>query len=156
MKSSEPQFLLDCWFVAPVRERGLKYAYNESPIDASGRSREGAWIEIVAVDKSKVGDCGRSREGAWIEISSSRKVLPRLRSRSREGAWIEMFVISPVRDTVGTVAPVRERGLKLLEHMTRLLYSSRSREGAWIEISVRAEFGNDPRSRSREGAWIEM
>ena len=23
-----------------------------------GRSREGAWIEIVAVDKSKVGDCG--------------------------------------------------------------------------------------------------
>ena len=32
----------------------------------------------------------------------------------------------------------------------------RSREGAWIEISVRAEFGNDPRSRSREGAWIEI
>ena len=31
--------------------------------------------------------------------------------RSREGAWIEMFVISPVKETVG-VAPARERGLK--------------------------------------------
>ena len=38
------------------------------PTIGFGRSREGAWIEIVAVDKSKVGDCGRSREGAWIEI----------------------------------------------------------------------------------------
>ena len=42
---------------------GLPHQYR-----GGRRSREGAWIEIVAVDKSKVGDCGRSREGAWIEI----------------------------------------------------------------------------------------
>ena len=33
--------------VAPVRERGLKYAYNAQPIDENGRSREGAWIEMA-------------------------------------------------------------------------------------------------------------
>ena len=37
-----------------------------------------------------------------------------------------------------------------------MIIRRRSREGAWIEISVRAEFGNDPRRRSREGAWIEI
>ena len=53
------------------------------------RSREGAWIEIVAVDKSKVGFCGRSREGAWIEMMAS------------------------CNDSLmSQVAPVRERGLK--------------------------------------------
>ena len=47
--------------VAPARERGLKYPILNSHITiAASRSREGAWIEIVAVDKSKVGDCGRS------------------------------------------------------------------------------------------------
>ena len=45
-----------------------------------------------------------------------------------------------------TVAPVRERGLKLpptKESETER--KGRSRKGAWIEISVRAEFDNDPR-----------
>ena len=34
--------------VAPVRERGLKsYKNNPRRNDAAGRSREGAWIEIL-------------------------------------------------------------------------------------------------------------
>ena len=58
---------------------------------------------------------GRSREGAWIEMErtsmiSSSNVL----GRSREGAWIE--IICAVLGCGGgkSVAPVRERGLKLL------------------------------------------
>ena len=76
--------------VAPARERGLK-SYDMPLVQGAdiGRSREGAWIEIVAVDKSKVGDCGRSREGAWIE----------------------MYRQCVYRST-RYVAPARERGLK--------------------------------------------
>ena len=43
-------------------------------------------------------------------------------------------------------APVRERGLKLSICFAPVNIIVRSRKGAWIEISVRAEFGNDPRS----------
>ena len=35
---------------------------------ATGRSREGAWIEITALPKIADLFIGRSREGAWIEI----------------------------------------------------------------------------------------
>ena len=62
-----------------------------------GRSREGAWIEIVAVESNKVGDCGRSREGAWIEIPTLERLWP-----------------------YGYVAPVRERGLKCNHAVPRL------------------------------------
>ena len=53
---------------------------------------------------------GRSREGAWIEI------VDRIHSqtawrRSREGAWIEMPLWARLSPAV-RVAPVRERGLK--------------------------------------------
>ena len=58
-----------------------------------GRSREGAWIEIVAVDNNKVGDCGRSREGAWIEIKTFPCRHDKSYRRSREGAWIEMCIL---------------------------------------------------------------
>ena len=34
------------------------------------------------------------------------------------------------------VAPVRERGLKLLFKLTLLVKMRRSREGAWIEIRI--------------------
>ena len=34
--------------VAPVRERGLKLPQRETEMQASRRSREGAWIEIKA------------------------------------------------------------------------------------------------------------
>ena len=63
--------------VAPVRERGLKSCGQclGCRLD-KGRSRKGAWIEIVAVDNNKVGFCGRSRKGAWIEILWSMPWLP--------------------------------------------------------------------------------
>ena len=34
----------------------------------TGRSREGAWIEIATVVVDSNGMPGRSREGAWIEM----------------------------------------------------------------------------------------
>ena len=34
--------------VAPVRERGLKFAHSDAYLIIYGRSREGAWIEIKA------------------------------------------------------------------------------------------------------------
>ena len=73
--------------VAPARERGLKSCVAASIGLRPGRSREGAWIEIVAVESNKVVFCGRSREGAWIEIGVSH--------------WY---------DPAPRVAPARERG----------------------------------------------
>ena len=75
------------------------------------RSRKGAWIEIVAVDKSKVGFCGRSRKGAWIEITTPQGNLAAYGRRSRKGAWIEIEV-QRYNEGGCVVAPVRERGLK--------------------------------------------
>ena len=55
------------------------------------------------------------------------------------------------------VAPVRERGLKLLKNFLKVRQKQRrSREGAWIEI---VDFEVDEKianCRSREGAWIEI
>ena len=56
----------------------------------------------------------RSREGAWIEIGIISSQPKRNRSRSREGAWIEIVLSQPSSSQM-TVAPVRERGLKLLQ-----------------------------------------
>ena len=59
---------LDC-MVAPVRERGLKLILSMTITKTlCGRSREGAWIEILFKEKGNTKHCGRSREGAWIEI----------------------------------------------------------------------------------------
>ena len=41
----------------------------------SGRSREGAWIEIVAHVREISFNACRSREGAWIEIQSGKKQI---------------------------------------------------------------------------------
>ena len=55
--------------VAPARERGLKYLDNYFfLLSRSGRSREGAWIEMRTVASITNLAKGRSREGAWIEI----------------------------------------------------------------------------------------
>ncbi len=54
--------------VAPVRERGLKLLRCIYHISMSGRSREGARIEICRRGGASQRDCGRSREGARIEI----------------------------------------------------------------------------------------
>ena len=38
-------------------------------------------------------DTGRSREGAWIEILANKLAADSYNGRSREGAWIEMRYI---------------------------------------------------------------
>ena len=76
-----------------MRERGLKYVYVPRKNGGTGRSREGAWIEIWRTSCVKQGNIvapvrerglkscvaasiglslGRSREGAWIEILPER------------------------------------------------------------------------------------
>ncbi len=100
--------------VAPVRERGLK-----CPMPMYGIP----------------GMMGRSREGAWIEMLRQAFMLQRYYGRSREGAWIEMDFPNMLGKMI-IVAPVRERGLKssVATALTKSV-ASRSREGAWIEIS---------------------
>ncbi len=79
---------------------------------AMGRSREGAWIEILLSTAcsprnavAPVRERGlklalshmhfrchcRSREGAWIEIDNTGYTRQVPRRRSREGAWIEIL-----------------------------------------------------------------
>ena len=54
---------------------------------------------------------GRSREGAWIEILKDGGIGDASKGRSREGAWIEIdFLYAFLR--IIRVAPARERGLK--------------------------------------------
>ena len=56
--------------VAPVRERGLKYPRQLlDALTSTGRSREGAWIEILNFAYKEQHYQRRSREGAWIEIA---------------------------------------------------------------------------------------
>ena len=55
--------------VAPARERGLKLHKCQEGRRTSGRSREGAWIEIWENRWLLFSAAGRSREGAWIEIA---------------------------------------------------------------------------------------
>ncbi len=56
-------------------------------------------------------------------------------SRSREGAWIEIYNFYKPKLSK-SVAPVRERGLKLLKLVKVIKLVRRSREGAWIEIDL--------------------
>ena len=76
--------------------------------------------------------------------------------RSREGAWIEIAAGSSAK-AANRVAPVRERGLKLLAVLCSFRRTGgRSREGAWIEITASKRASAACRGRSREGAWIEI
>ena len=54
---------------------------------------------------------GRSREGAWIEIILVSCLGSDVKRRSREGAWIEIKIRFLCCGEYG-VAPARERGLK--------------------------------------------
>ena len=56
---------------------------------------------------------GRSREGAWIEIILVSCLGSDVKRRSREGAWIEIKIRFLCCGEYG-VAPARERGLKLI------------------------------------------
>ena len=56
-------------WVAPARERGLKFKMLCVKDTASSRSRKGAWIEIAVTINSLRQAFSRSRKGAWIEIS---------------------------------------------------------------------------------------
>ena len=97
--------------VAPVRERGLKSTNVYDLVSAKGRSRKGAWIEILIRPYDHKYNKGRSRKGAWIEISieSSRATEWRVAPvRERGLKWVVFIKI----DRIMTVAPVRERGLK--------------------------------------------
>ena len=122
-------------WVAPARERGLKLSsLLGKTLRTSGRSREGAWIEILGSEISTSYQICRSREGAWIEIYLFYLYFYTIYRRSREGAWIEIKIyicLLPIH----MVAPARERGLKLRQRTAgRATCQRRSREGAWIEI----------------------
>ena len=113
-------------------------------------------LKCLILSNPCIKSAGRSREGAWIEIghhqetNQSTKVAP-VRERG-----LKLLLAALLRLPI-VVAPVRERGLKLL--MVLLPYPQiigRSREGAWIEISnfwAKEKAGG---GRSREGAWIEI
>ena len=59
------------------------------------RSREGAWIEIIVYSIHNLYFISRSREGAWIEILGRLLSSPTVVCRSREGAWIEILDTAP-------------------------------------------------------------
>ena len=112
MKCPMPMYGIPGMMVAPARERGLKLQSGRYIRSAGGRSREGAWIEMLVYTIPNGIAARRSREGAWIEMAHPCRYCTALASRSREGAWIEMVYIGA----------------------TDTLLLGRSREGAWIEM----------------------
>ena len=79
------------------------------------RSRKGAWIEMMRKPAALLPIICRSRKGAWIEINGNTYCFSCETCRSREGAWIEISNTA-LKERRVDVAPVRERGLKLIEH----------------------------------------
>ena len=130
-------------------------------LSITGRSREGAWIEIRLSElmwlqhnlvapvrerglkfyKSKSKQCLRHvapvRERG-LKYQFPVDILSLIFGRSREGAWIEMAIVTRAFPG-GIVAPVRERGLKYFGYVKHTHQERRSREGAWIEIVAKAK-----------------
>ncbi len=100
-------------YVAPVRERGLKYISPKQFSVFNGRSRKGAWIEILYMPflaAVPVVAPVRERGLKWRNLTAT---LHHVDGRSRKGAWIEILQ-SACKNPANIVAPVRERGLKCL------------------------------------------
>ena len=120
------------------------------------RSREGAWIEIVARPVSNIGTFvapvrERGLKSHCYAIPTQKQIVAPVRERGLKLAFkicsqLSLAVApvrerglkyktSPVLSGLRIVAPVRERGLKysLYTSSVKVLYG-RSREGAWIEI----------------------
>ena len=76
-----------------------------------GRSREGAWIEIVRYNCDGTSRLVAPVRERGLKCPTVAHCFSYLR-RSRKGAWIEISS-STVFTTRIAVAPVRERGLKL-------------------------------------------
>ena len=112
----------------------MKYDGLAATLDlAVGRSREGAWIEMLGSNSHfHNGPVAPARERGLKYISSPFLIFKLC--RSREGAWIEIC---------GGAA-------------TAASAAGRSREGAWIEIKAMVGHALLLGCRSREGAWIEI
>ena len=100
-----------------------------------GRSREGAWIEMLIVyHKKQIITVAPVRErglksGDGVPLKKNLPVAP-VRER---GLKLEKRYMSV---DLRSVAPVRERGLKWQgNYFCKKVRYGRSREGAWIEIS---------------------
>ena len=120
--------------VAPVRERGLKSLYILLFRSLQRRSRKGAWIEIMVLKTFVSMEKGRSRKGAWIEMFLIVSCPAKLSVAPVRERGLKLLVLM-IHQLCNMVAPVRERGLKLhyIAKDTRK-NRCRSRKGAWIEI----------------------
>ena len=76
--------------VAPARERGLKLHFALQLVPPLGRSRKGAWIEILSICCPSVSAAvAPARERGLKSLSLLTITL--VKGRSRKGAWIEML-----------------------------------------------------------------
>ena len=79
-------------------------------VTPSGRSREGAWIEIIGGFAARLIDYVAPVRERGLKFKML-CVKDMALSRSREGAWIEIMA-GAMSGGIAGVAPVRERGLK--------------------------------------------
>ena len=78
--------------VAPVRERGLKSAFVQfCSVYGTGRSREGAWIEMRPIIASYAFALVALARECGLKLHESCKGGCNFVIRSRKGAWIEML-----------------------------------------------------------------